>query len=228
MRNWWPRQWRWHDKRVSFEQPLSQVLPDDLPHRDELITKGARHLELVVEANKIMNLTRIVDPYEAAVKHVMDSVTPWRRLADVKTVLDAGTGAGFPGIPLAIVLPQVHFVLSESIQKKARFVSTVVESLGLANVTVTSERAESFLGKKHTQIVLARAVAPIAKALELFAPAIRKGTLLLLYKGPDVSAEMEEAQPLLKRAKVSARIVERYDLPNEMGARTLLELAAGL
>jgi 16S rRNA (guanine527-N7)-methyltransferase len=211
---------------VSFEQSLSQVLPQDLPHRDELITKGARHLELVVEANKIMNLTRIVDPQEAAVKHVLDSVTPWRRLADGKTVLDAGTGAGFPGIPLAIVMPHVHFVLSESIQKKARFVSSVVETLGLANVTVTAERAESFLGKKHAQVVLARAVAPIAKALELFAPAIKKGTLLLLYKGPDVATEIEEAQALLKRARISARIVERYELPNEMGARTLVELAA--
>jgi 16S rRNA (guanine527-N7)-methyltransferase len=173
-----------------------------------------------------MNLTRIVDPQEAAVKHVLDSVTPWRRLADGKTVLDAGTGAGFPGIPLAIVMPHVHFVLSESIQKKARFVSSVVETLGLANVTVTAERAESFLGKKHAQVVLARAVAPIAKALELFAPAIKKGTLLLLYKGPDVATEIEEAQALLKRARISARIVERYELPNEMGARTLVELAA--
>lgn len=210
---------------MPFEQPLNQVLPHDLPHRDDLITKGARHLELVVEANKIMNLTRIVDPLDAAVKHVLDSVTPWRRLAGVKTVLDAGTGAGFPGTPLAIVLPHVHFVLSESIQKKARFVSSVVETLGLANVTVTAERAESFLGKKHAQIVLARAVAPIAKAVELFAPAIKRGTRLLLYKGPDVSTEIGEAQPLLKRAEISARIVQRYELPNELGARTLVELS---
>jgi 16S rRNA (guanine527-N7)-methyltransferase len=211
---------------VSFEQPLSQVIPHDLPHRDELITKGARHLELVVEANKVMNLTRIVDPLEAAVKHVLDSVTPWRRLAGMKTVLDAGTGAGFPGLPLAIVLPHVHFVLSESVQKKARFVTSAVEALGLANVTVTAERAESYLGKKHAQIVLARAVAPIAKAAELFAPALRKGVVLLLYKGPDVAAEIEEAEPLLKRARLSARIVERYQLSHEMGARTLVELSA--
>ncbi len=211
---------------MSFEQSLSQVLPADLPHRDVLILKGARHLDLVVEANKLMNLTRILDPHEAAVKHVLDSVTPWRRFSNVKTVLDAGTGAGFPGIPLAIVLPHVHFVLSESVQKKARFVSSAVEALGLPNVTVTAERAESFLGKKHAHIVTARAVAPIAKALELFAPAIRKGTVLLLYKGPDVSTEIEAAEPLLKKAKVRAQVVERYDLPNDMGARTLVEFAA--
>jgi 16S rRNA (guanine527-N7)-methyltransferase len=211
---------------VSFEQPLSQVLPQDLPHRSDLITKGARHLDLVVEANKTMNLTRIVDPVEAAVKHVFDSVTPWHRLSAVKTILDAGTGAGFPGIPLAIVLPHVHFVLSESVQKKARFVSSVVETMGLANITVTSERAESFLAKKHMQVVLARAVAPVAKALDLFAPSIRKGTLVLLYKGPDVSEEISEAQPQLKRTKLFANIVERYDLPNDMGARTLVELSA--
>jgi 16S rRNA (guanine527-N7)-methyltransferase len=210
---------------VSFEQSLSQVLPADLPHRDALILKGARHLELVVEANKVMNLTRILDPHEAAVKHVLDSVTPWRRVANVKTVLDAGTGAGFPGIPLAILLPHVHFVLSESVQKKARFVSSAVEALELPNVTVTAERAESFLGKKHAHIVMARAVAPIAKALELFAPAIRKGAILLLYKGPDVATEIEAAEPLLKRAKVRAQIVERYDLPNDLGARTLVELS---
>jgi len=211
---------------VSFEHPLSQVLPHDIPHRDQLIQKGARHLELVLEANRIMNLTRIVDPLEAAVKHVLDSVMPWQRFAQVKTVLDAGTGAGFPGLPLSIVLPHVNFVLSESVQKKARFVSSAVETLELSNVTVTAERAESFSQKKHAHIVVARAVAPIAKLLELFAPAIRKGSILLLYKGPDVAKEIDEAEQHLKLAKIRAQIVERYELPNDLGARTLVELAA--
>ena len=103
-----------------------------MPERDHLIRVAARHLELIVEANRQFNLTRILDSREAAIKHVVDSIMPWRLFAAAKHVLDAGTGAGFPGVPLAVVLPSVHFTLAESIGKKARFVEAAVKDLALA------------------------------------------------------------------------------------------------
>ena len=127
---------------MEFAAELARVLPDDVPHRERLIEKSAAHLGLILAANEHFNLTRITSATEAAVKHVFDSVAPWRFFAGARRVLDAGTGPGFPGVPLAIVLPEVRFTLAESTQKKARFVDSSVESLHLPNVEVLAERAE--------------------------------------------------------------------------------------
>lgn len=127
---------------MDFASELNAVLPAGLPHRDAVIAGGAKHLELIVEANKVLNLTRITSPREAAIKHVLDSVIPWALFRDADHVLDAGTGAGFPGIPLAIVLPETRFTLAESIQKKARFVESALKELKLPNVEITPRRAE--------------------------------------------------------------------------------------
>lgn len=212
---------------MDFATELESVLPPDLPRREVVIAKAARHLELIVETNRTMNLTRIVDPREAAIKHVLDSVLPWRRFAGAARVLDAGTGAGFPGLPLAIVLPDVQFVLSESIQKKARFVQAVVDWLALPNVTVLASRAEDYLKKNPVTWITARAVAPVSKAVDLFGAAIASGARCLLYKGPDADEEIVEAAARLERSRIQATVVARYDLPGECGTRTLIELKRG-
>jgi len=200
------------------------LLPADLPGRDEFIEKTARHLELIVEANRNFNLTRIVDPREAAIKHVLDSVLPWRLFAVAEHVLDAGTGAGFPGIPLALALRSVKFTLAESTGKKARFVESVVKELGLRNVAVAADRAEEILRKRRFDLVTARAVAPIGRALDLFAPALREGTRVLLYKGPDVEAEIHGADQQMRTQHVRIRVLQRYNLPDALGSRTIVEM----
>lgn len=207
---------------MHFEEDLAQVLPADLPHRDNLIAKAAQHLELIAQVNEHLNLTRITTPSDAAIKHVLDSVIPWRLFSGAKHILDAGTGAGFPGIPLALVLPEIQFTLSESIQKKARFVQSAVEALGLANVKVSSQRAEEI---PTTDLITARAVAPLSRAIVLFAPALKNGARVLLYKGPDVATEIAEASAEAKKRQITMRILERYDLPDALGTRTIVELS---
>ena len=211
---------RCHDELVQFEEELARVLPADIPNRDLLITKAGRHLSLIVAANEFMNLTRITDPQEAAAKHVFDSVAPWSYLQNAKQVMDAGTGAGFPGIPLSIVLPHVRFVLTDSTQKKARFVDAVVDSLQLSNVSVFAERAEHLLENQKSEIVAARAVAPTGEMIETFKKFLKSGTRLLLYKGPDVETELLEAQ----KHRVQSQLISKYELPNGFGARSLIEV----
>jgi len=200
---------------VDFASELSTVLPADLPHRDNVILKSAQHLALIEETNRVLNLTRITTPREAAIKHVLDSLIPWRLFLGAKNVLDAGTGAGFPGIPLALVLPEVQFILAESIQKKARFVESALKALALPNVTICAQRAEDILKNRKIDIVTARAFAPISKALDLL-----KGHRLLLYKGPDVEREIAE----VRNPRASIKVVMRYDLPDAMGTRTIVEI----
>jgi 16S rRNA (guanine527-N7)-methyltransferase len=209
---------------VGFSEELESLLPDDVPHREEIVGKCARHLDLIVEANQHFNLTRITDAREAAIKHVVDSVMPWRLFANAARILDAGTGAGFPGIPLAIVLPTVDFTLCESVGKKARFVESAVKDLGLTNVNVPAKRAEEVLKMKRVDLITARAVAPVSRALELFFSALKQGSRVILYKGRDAEAEIREAEPALRRRRVSARIVDRYELPDSLGARAMVEM----
>ncbi len=209
---------------MSFAEQLADLLPHDLPNRETVIAKSARHLDLIVETNRNFNLTRILDEREAAIKHVLDSVIPWRWFAGAREVCDAGTGAGFPGIPLALVLPHVRFVLVESTGKKAKFVAATALELKLPNVLVTPRRAEDYIRGRNNLIITARAVAPMIKMADLVGPAIRVGCRALLYKGPEVDDEIQNAEAGLNRYSIRARVLQRYSLPDGMGDRTFVEL----
>ncbi len=212
------------NRAPRFESALAELLPPDLPHRARVISGCALHLARIVETNQQFNLTRIVEEREAVIKHVIDSVAPWRLFSGSQRIADAGTGAGFPGIPLALVFPEARFTLLESTQKKARFVEAVAAELGLTNVRVRPDRAETWLAANKADIVTARAVAPLAKAIELFAPALRGGARLLLYKGPDAESEVTEAKPEIQRRRAAARVCLRYELPEQLGSRTIVEV----
>ena len=207
---------------VQFEEELERILPGDIPRRERVVQKAARHLQLVAIANEQMNLTRITSAREAAIKHIYDCVLPWAHFRAAKCVLDAGTGAGFPGIPLAVVLPEVRFVLAESTQKKARFVDHAVEALELVNVQVVAQRAEERMATRTPEIITARAIAPMGRILELFGGAIKGGARLLLYKGGNVDGDLAEAH----KRRVIAQVLCRYELPDGCGSRTLIEVKA--
>ena len=205
---------------MEFEDELNRVLPGDLPNRESVVQGAARHLALIIEANKYLNLTRITSPREAAIKHVLDAVLPWRLFHDAGHILDAGTGAGFPGIPLALVLPKTRFTLAESIQKKARFVESVLDELKLPNVEITPRRAEEL----NADVITARALAPIARVLALFRPALKAGARVLLYKGPDADQEIAEASAEAEKIRARMEVVMKYDLPDSLGTRTIVQV----
>jgi 16S rRNA (guanine527-N7)-methyltransferase len=207
---------------VQFSEELARVLPAEIPHRERLIEKSALHLERVAQVNEHMNLTRIASPAEAAVKHVLDSVIPWRLFHGARRVLDAGTGAGFPGVPLSVVLPDVDFLLAESVQKKAHFVESLCEPLDLSNVRVLPQRAEELAAGHRPDIITARAVAPLSRIVELFSKALAQGSRLLLYKGPDVESELAQ----MTKKRISTEVVLRYDLPDGLGSRTVVSVFA--
>ena len=180
----------------------------------------------MTQANAQFNLTRITGAREAAIKHVLDSVLPWREFAGAARVLDAGTGAGFPGIPLAIALPETHFTLTDSVGKKARFVESSIRALGLPNVTAINARAEEILRTHPAAIITGRALAPLDKACALFGPALRSGSRALLYKGPDVDSEMEAAAAEARKQRLQLRVTQRYQLPDNLGTRTLVQMSS--
>lgn len=171
------------------------------------------YLDLLLEANRRMNLTRITDRAAAEVQHVGDALTllPFlpraaHRLADV------GSGGGVPGIPLAIARPDASVTLIESTQKKARFLRDTAAALGLANVTVIADRAEN-LASGGFDAVVARAVAPLEDLVRWCLPLLRLGGTLLAMKGPRVAEELPAAAKLCRKLCADDPIVHPAPLP---------------
>ena len=142
----------------------------------------SRVLDELLKWNRAYNLTAITQPREMLTHHLLDSLSVQRFLAG-RRVIDVGTGAGFPGLPLAIVDPQRHFTLLDSNGKKVRFVAHVVRALGLANVDAVHSRAEAFVPPQPFDTVVARAFAPLPTLVEWVAPLCSPHTRVLAMKG---------------------------------------------
>lgn len=163
-----------------------------------------RYLERLLETNRSFNLTAITDPVEAWDKHVLDSLSllpDLRELAAGSTVVDVGSGGGLPAVPLAIALPALRFTLLEATGKKARFLQETARELGLDNIDVTCDRAESFgqgPARERFDACTSRAVSRLPVLLELTLPLIRVGGVSLSIKGEQAALEVEEAKNALR------------------------------
>jgi 16S rRNA (guanine527-N7)-methyltransferase len=169
------------------------------------------HLALVLHVNERFNLTAIRDPEEAWERHVLDSLTLLPVLEEIETgeggrleAVDVGSGAGYPGIPLAIARPDARVVLLEATGKKAEFLRLCAARLGLSNVEVANERAEGagahgagrHRGRYHA--VVTRAVGRVAVAAELCVPLARVGGLVVMVKGEKAAEELAEGAEALR------------------------------
>lgn len=155
-----------------------------------------RYAELLVEKNKVMNLTAITEPSEIATLHFLDSAA-LLTLADFqnKRVADVGTGAGFPGLPLRILEPSIHLTLLDSLNKRIDFLKEVCAELGLADVDCVHARAEEFAAAHREQfdIVTSRAVANLPLLTELCLPLVSKGGWFLAMKSVDSDQELNHS-----------------------------------
>jgi len=185
---------------------------------DAQLARLAAHLDLLDEWNARMNLTAIRDRPSQITKHVLDSlsVRPYLR---GERIADVGSGAGFPGIPLAIVEPRRQFALIESTGKKCRFLEHVRDALGLTNVSVVQARAEAYKPAVQFDTVLARAVGPIAELVRQAGPLVIGGGRLLAMKGRYPGDELASK---LSGWKVAA--VHRLSVPGLDEERHLVEL----
>lgn len=185
---------------------------------DEQAARLVTHLDLLDEWGERMNLTAIRDRPSQLTKHLLDSLSVQPHLRGNR-IADVGSGAGFPGIPLAIVEPARHFALIESTGKKCRFLEHVRDTLGLTNVEVVQSRAESYVPELRFDTVLARAVGPLADLVKVAGRLVAGGGRLLAMKGryPE-----EELAAKLNGWKVAA--VHPLTVPGLGEERHLVEL----
>ena len=173
---------------------------------DQKIQQLQAYLSFIHETNKRMNLTAVQDRNEMWIRHLLDSLTLVPFLQETGNVMDVGSGAGLPGIPLAIAEPNLLFVLVESTKKKAAFLKRAVEELGLSNVQVVEERAE-VIGHDPTHrekydVATGRALGRLPVFLELTAPFVRVGGKVLAMKGRNVSDEIEDSSYALTQLRL--------------------------
>jgi len=172
----------------------------------------ARLTALTLEWNEKINVTAVRDPSEFMQKNVIDSLTLYgaAELEAAGSVLDMGTGGGFPGLPLAAVCPHKSFVLTDAIGKKLKVVDSVAQELGLANVKTVHSRAED-LGhspeyREKFDLVVSRAVADLAVLAEYCLPLVRQGGCFIAYKTGAAADEIEAAKPAI--GKLGGRLAE--------------------
>ncbi|HSQ70369.1 MAG TPA: 16S rRNA (guanine(527)-N(7))-methyltransferase RsmG [Steroidobacteraceae bacterium] len=176
------------------------------------------HLDLMDEWGAKMNLTAIRERPQQVTKHLLDSlaIRPWLR---GERIADVGSGAGFPGIPLAILDPERQFTLIEATGKKCRFLEQVRDSLGLDNVAVVNARAEGYRPEKRFDTVVARAVGPLEELVKFAGGLVAGGGRLLAMKGRDPQAELTRMSGGWKAAAV-----HRLAVPGLEEQRHLVEL----
>lgn len=189
---------------MSFVNDLSEVAKEyGLELTSDQISAFDRYYELLVEWNEKINLTAITEPREVAIKHIVDSLSCYQKeLFTGQTgqisLIDVGTGAGFPGLPLKIFYPELKLTLLDSLNKRVKFLQLVVDELGLKDVEVIHARSEEAArNKKYREkfdLATARAVARLPIICEYCLPFVKQGGTFIALKGRQYEEEIQEAQ----------------------------------
>lgn len=175
------------------------------------------HFEAVVEANRVMNLTRITNPVDAAVKHYVDSfaLLPWAvaRKIESASLLDVGTGAGFPALPLAVLRPAWAITAIDATRKKIDFLNRTAEALGLTNLRAIHAHSDHWKERGTFQLVTLRAVTKLAQCMESCAEYLARGGWLVVYKTASLDAdERTAASAMAARLRLKAEQPYAYEL----------------
>lgn len=191
------------NKHYDSDQPLSGMINEILGnlyhlYSDPRISEDlAKYMEMVLEYNKIHNLTSITDTEEFIFKHILDSLLPINLIKNTNKCLDIGCGAGFPSVPLAIVNRNLNITALDSVKKKTDFVEMVKKELKLDNLTVINTRLEDYArteARESYDIILSRAVAPLNVITEYSAPMLKNNGMIFAYKGVNYQQEVNVAK----------------------------------
>lgn len=172
----------------------------EIPYTDDALIKLNKYYNIVIEQNKTLNLTRIVDKKDFAIKNILDGVLPIKIIPKDASVVDVGTGAGLPGIPLKILRPDIKLTLLDSLQKRINFLKKVVEIFKFDNTICIHSRAED-LAKQNREsydVCVSRAVAKLNTLCEYCLPLVRCGGVMIAYKSLKAEEEMKEASNAIK------------------------------
>lgn len=212
---------------MTISEFIEELKKLNIEPTKEQLNKLNKYFELIVEYNKVMNLTGITEKDQVYLKHFYDSLTIVKviDLTKEETLCDVGTGAGFPGIVLKIIFPNLKVTLIDSLNKRIEFLKIVIKELNLNKIEAIHARAEEFakvnIGKYD--VVTSRAVAPLNILLELSIPLLKVNKYFIPYKG-NISREIIDSKHALEQLDSKIEKIEEFALPKENSNRTIIKI----
>ena len=209
---------------IEKMQEKSKVL--EIIFSVEQLEQFFAYMNLLIEWNEKMNLTAIIEPEEIVLKHFIDSITILKNIEDNSKIVDVGTGAGFPGIPLSIMNPTLKITLVDSLNKRLIFLQEVVNRLKLKNIEIVHARAEEFgQNKKYREsfdIATSRAVANLSTLSEYLIPLVKVGGKVISMKASDAQEEINDAKKAIEVLGGSIQQIDEFNLPQSDIGRTVI------
>ena len=208
---------------MDFVQRLKDF---NIKINDEQIKRFMNYMNLLLEWNEKINLTAITQPEEVKLKHFVDSLTVLKYINDDDKVIDIGTGAGFPGIPLKIMNENTKITLLDSLNKRINFLNIVIETLNLRNIQAIHGRAEEIarnkLYREKYDVAVSRAVANLSTLTEYMLPFVKVGGKCICMKGANVNEELERAQNAIKELGGEIERVDNFYLSDNDNERNII------
>jgi len=216
-------------KLEEFKEELlqkSKIINVEL--NDNQINQFYDYMKMIQEWNEKINLTAILEPKEMILKHFIDSMSILKSIKENDKIVDIGTGAGFPGLPIKISKPDTEIVLLDSLNKRIKFLDEVIESLKLKNIKTIHSRAEEFglngVYRENFDVAVSRAVAPMNILLEYLIPTVKVGGICICMKGPEIDEEIEKSKRALEILGGKIEKIEKIDLVNSGNRRTIITI----
>ena len=185
-----------------------------------------KYMNLLLEWNEKINLTAITNPEEVITKHFIDCLTILKYIKEDDTIIDIGTGAGFPGMPLKIAKETIKVTLVDSLNKRINFLNDVIEKLQLNNIEAIHSRAEEFgknrLNREKYDVATSRAVARLNILVEYLLPTVKVGGKCICMKGPDSEEEINEAKHAIEQLGGKISSIKEFTLPDTDIKRTII------
>ncbi|MGO5053859.1 16S rRNA (guanine(527)-N(7))-methyltransferase RsmG [Lachnospiraceae bacterium LCP25S3_G4] len=212
------------------EKLKNKLLELDLSLTDKQSEQFDNYYHLINEWNKVMNLTSIVEYDEVVEKHFVDSLSIVKALNinDCGSIIDIGTGAGFPGIPLKIIFPHLDIVLLDSLNKRIKFLDAVIEQLGLTGIKTIHGRAEDFAKqlsyREQFDLCVSRAVANLSTLAEYCLPYVKVGGYFIPYKSGEIDEELNKSKSAINILGSELEEVIKFELPGTEISRSFIKI----